>query len=175
MAEAVALVSIATTGAVAVTVPLIAGWMEERRARRRLAAERFDELRAVLDAAALALDGVAYEIGGTSSIVDLDEPTPDQELAQLKKLEQALGRLNEQKRRVALRLGESAPLYCTLDAAHGEGWVAWNTMTEVIFHELEFDASRRRLVDASIERLAVLVSEFTSLASARIGPTATTY
>jgi hypothetical protein len=172
MANTVALVSIATTGAVAILTPAIAAKMEARRARRDLMAGRFDELRAVLDEAALALDRVSLEIGGTSSIVDV-EPTPEQELEQLKKLEHALRRVQEQKRRVALRLGEPSPLYSTLDAANDVGWTAWEALNEVIFYDLEFDASRRRVVAESVERLDALVSEFTALASNRIGPTAT--
>ena len=53
---AVAITSIAVGGTVAISAPIIAGQLEDRRATRRLAVERrltdIDELRALLDQAA---------------------------------------------------------------------------------------------------------------------------
>lgn len=126
MQNGIAIVSIAATATVAIAVPIINAKAERTRFRSQLQNERLDELRAVLDLAALALSGadealqVAEFAVETSQAVDAAESEVQAARAALSEVDQALHEVSNQRVRVSLRMGHEAEIAvaygCALDA-----------------------------------------------------------
>lgn len=111
MASSVALVSIVTSGAVAVAVPLVSARLQRSQSRDDRSAEQFDELRSVVDSASIALahaegtlqsleSAVEQECRDTAS--DDDGASTDAMLAIVKS---AVDEVAQAWHRVAARLG----------------------------------------------------------------------
>lgn len=111
MASAVALVSVVTSGVVAITVPLVTSRLHRSQRMDDRRAERFDELRAVVDAASIALARAestlealeaAVERTSRDSSDDADVAGADATAAAATV---AIGQVAESSHRAAARLG----------------------------------------------------------------------
>lgn len=123
MADAVALASIGASASVAIIVPLIASRLERGKLRLQAGVARLDELRSVLDTAALALGTsmttlrnaerhIADSQGDNASSVD-DERTRQT----LQTLDNAVDELRELRLRIAVRLGPDADVTASYTTA----------------------------------------------------------
>lgn len=111
----IALVSVIATGTTAVLVPILVGWTDARRERRRLRHEReitdVSELRALLDETATKLGDVLARLSVTSE-TSLDEMH--------RKLLEDWAELLRLSGRVAVRIGSDHPAYHACESATTE-------------------------------------------------------
>jgi hypothetical protein len=105
----IAIVSVVASAAVAIAVAVAAHRAEAARLRYQISSERVDELRGVLDDAAMVLRGALFEMNGIVSLLDqgLEQalgggPTVNDVYATFQERHWEAGRLAE---RIALRLG----------------------------------------------------------------------
>jgi hypothetical protein len=121
----IAIISIAATATVAIAVPIINARAERTRLRGRLQTDRLDELRTVLDSAALALTradellGTAELAVETSQAADADESEVQVAEAALSEVDQALREVSNQKVRMSIRVGHKAQIVTTYGQAFG--------------------------------------------------------
>lgn len=113
VAEPIAIISIVSGAVVAITVPLISSALERRRLRSQLAESRIDELRVVLDEAAIALDRARTGLP-TWEVLGQEQRN---HVAAYADLRVALAAVGAQAERIAVRLGESSPLFTSYEHA----------------------------------------------------------
>ncbi len=123
MQNGIAIISIVATATVAIAVPIINARAERIRLRGQLQNDRLDELRAVLDSAALALSRadellVTAELAVESSqAADAVETEVQIAEAALSQVDQALREVSNQKVRVSIRVGHQAQIVTTYGQA----------------------------------------------------------
>jgi hypothetical protein len=118
VANLVALVSVLSGAAVAIGVPWITSSLERRRLREQVAEARIDELRSVFDEAAIALDQ-AVSVLPTWEVIGQDERGEVTVYAESRK---ALEAVSAQAERLAIRVGESSPIFTGYDNARLALW-----------------------------------------------------
>lgn len=159
----IAEISVIVTGSVALGVPLINGAVATWQAKRSARAQRLDELRSVLDDAAVALLGfnaltVTIESG------KLDREAMEERAGQMRA---ALQNIWEQESRINVRLGIDHEVAKAYRAAHdcAAEYYSWvrdalqGTGIGSTFNVQDYSA-----------RLAAAHAQFFNLAAARIGP-----
>jgi hypothetical protein len=114
---ALAIVSVVSGAAVAIVVPWITSALERRRLRQQVAESRIDELRAVLDEAAIAL-GRARSALPTWEVL-AQEPDMVGALAESRRAIEAVGAQTE---RIAVRLGERSEVFSGYNEAQSALW-----------------------------------------------------
>jgi hypothetical protein len=100
MADPVALASVGTSAIVAITVPWVNSRFDQRRVRLQASAARVDELRTVMDQAAIALAQCLAEIDASELAVEKS---------------QSSGATDEDERRTAGRLGTLGRALCVVE------------------------------------------------------------
>lgn len=113
MADSIAIISVVSGAVVAVTVPLISSALERLRLRSQLRESRIDELRAVLDQAAIALDEARAGLP-TWEVLAQEQRSQVAAYADSRK---ALSAVGAQGERIAVRLGEYSPLFTSYEHA----------------------------------------------------------
>jgi hypothetical protein len=113
VADPVAIISVVSGAAVAITVPLITSAVERRRLREQVGGARLDELRSVFDEAAVALDRALRALP-TWEVVAQTEPDDVAAYAESRKAVEVVG---TQAERIAVRLGESSAAFAGYDRA----------------------------------------------------------
>jgi hypothetical protein len=144
MANTVAIISVVSGATVAIVVPWITATLERRRLRQQVAESRIDELRTVLDEAAIALArcfsalptwdvvGQAVEQGADTASV----------LAESRKAVEDTG---AQAERIAVRLGESSLVFAGYEQARAALWKLYHGLAaEDALHKIpEFEFEER--------------------------------
>jgi hypothetical protein len=124
MQGTVAIASVAATAAVAIVVPIVSARLEQSRLRGQLQHERLDELRSVLDLAALALTHAEEDLRSAEFAVERSQAgdaAPDSEDASKNALAlgaEALRAVSEQWVRMSIRLGPDSELVILYGKAH---------------------------------------------------------
>lgn len=119
MQDAIAIASVIATATVAIALPFINARTDRVRIRGQLQNERFDELRSVLDLAALALSRADGALGSAELAIEKSQAanagTTDETAAQmaLNDAEQSVYEASEQQVRTSIRLGPEAELTIT--------------------------------------------------------------
>jgi hypothetical protein len=151
--ETVAIASVTTSGIVAISIAVLSVYSERSRTRWQVRTGRLDELREILDGAALALSKALYEMGGPLSLIDFDddylggaEQARSERLKQLKTFEHPLNNAAEFEERLAVRLGPASPLVRTYKEAEEAARAVWEILTSVIFAGDPFNSSMRATV-----------------------------
>ena len=173
MGSAIAIISVVSTAIVAIVVAVLASRGETTRLELQISAERFNELRGVLDEAAAALRGALLEMNGIVSLLDQglekalgDGPSVDNLYSEFQDQLSLAARLAE---RMALRLGPHAELV----RAYGSGVDACDAFFNVWGDRWRGSAwdgqlsSRANKAVADAERAH---EELLALASAMVGP-----
>jgi len=116
VAESIAIVSVVSTAAVGLGVPLINSRLERNRFRLESNKERADEIRSVLDSAAQAVVGALKPLAvlvpaGVPEPTEAQPPgwTPEMSSV-LDEFEAAYIEVGRQQRRLAVRLGSDSPV-----------------------------------------------------------------
>ncbi len=113
MANILALVSVLSGATVAISVPWITSALERRRLHEQFSESRTDELRTVLDGAAIALDK-AFSALPTRELLTQDQRSYVAVFAESRAALEAVG---AQAERLAIRVGESSPIFTGYDQA----------------------------------------------------------
>jgi hypothetical protein len=159
-----ATVSVLVSGAVGIgglTVPLVTARMSDRRQRREARDARFDELREVVDAAAVALMAVRE---AQPELEEVQGGFDEVRLA-LPRLRTALMKVWQQEARLAARLGLDADIVRRYRVAHdalGALHVYWSAVVYGEQPEQTFDEANDAVQPA--------ISDFFASAAARVGP-----
>lgn len=181
MADPIALLSVGATASVAIAVPWINFALERRRVRTQTNLARFDELRSVLDQAAVALaqcnrglDDAEREVETAQATEATAEDCQAARLA-LRSLRDRLSRLGEIDQQLAVRLGDAADLvrHCRHAAeAYRDGYAILEGAAEAGPSSDDADAWREVVVPLEMSRQAAAEgrSAFVNAAAGLIGP-----
>jgi hypothetical protein len=157
----IAVISVAVTGAVALGTPLIGGLIARWQGREVARTARYDELRSVLDDAAIALLQV-WETAPT----ELSSPLELKEIEErLALMQAALHKVWQQQGRIAIRLGTDHPVYRSYEAAHGTAGGFLTYYTRRLSHR-DTDLSLEQMVD----EMPTAIGRFTRSAAELVGP-----
>ena len=129
VADPIALVSVLSGAAVAISVPWITSTLERRRLREQVSEARVDELRAVLDLAAVTLDQAVSALPRWEVLLQDERGSLAAVYGDSRK---ALEAVSAQAERLAIRVGEASPVFTSYDAARN---VLWKLHHELIAAE----------------------------------------
>jgi hypothetical protein len=123
MTDLIAIVSVVSGAAVAITVPWITAMLERKRLREQVYEARIDELRTVLDQAGIALNQ-AFSALPTWEVLGQDALGQDERsiVAVYANSRKTLEAVNAQAERLAIRLGEDSPVFTGYDKARRRLW-----------------------------------------------------
>jgi hypothetical protein len=124
MASILALVSVLSGAAVAISVPWITSTLERKRLREQFGETRADELRSVLDQAAIALDKAVSRLP-THALLTQDDRNY---VAVLAESRAALEDVGAQAERLAVRVGEASPIFTGYDQARSALWTSYREL-----------------------------------------------
>lgn len=137
MSSVVALVSVITSAAVAISVPILSAHLERARGATQLRLARLDEFRAVADAASLALARAEEALHDADLAVELsckrgaDPERSSRADAALEHARVSVSGVHQALHRTAVRLGWSSSPATVYGAAHHELEAELQTLHEV--------------------------------------------
>ena len=159
MASAIAIVSIVSSAAVAIGVAILGARLARAQQLVQASVTRLDELRGVIDSAALQLRDALYDANGVWSLVNMaDPPTPPGQV--FTEFEKHLNEMDDSKTRIDVRLGRSSDLARRYESSRKPLWVLWEHFNDVIHRGREFDvSSAERLLEQAAQEKDLFLDE----------------
>lgn len=154
MASAIAIVSIASSAFVAVAVTILSARLGRAQYLVQASVVRLDELRGVIDTAALQLRDALYDANGVWSLLDQNDSTNPPPAPVLAEFELHLNEMDDSKTRIDVRLGRLSKLARRFQSTREPLLASWEHFVGVVHHGRDFDASssERLLRQAAQER-----------------------
>ena len=124
---------------------------------------RLDELRGVIDSAALQLRDALYDANGVWSLLNMGDPTTPPGPV-LTDFEKHLNEMDDSKTRIDVRLGRSSDLAQRYESSREPLWALWKHFVDVIHNGLDFDASSsERLLEQAAQQKDLFLDEASQL------------
>jgi hypothetical protein len=164
MASAIAIVSIASSAIVAVTVTILGARLARAQQLVQASVTRLDELRGVIDSAALQLRDALYDANGVWSLLDQNDPTNPPPAPVLAEFEKHLNEMDDSKTRIDVRLGPSSDLARRYESTREPLIALWSDFVGVVHQGRDFDASAsERLLTRAAHEKDLFLSEASQL------------
>jgi hypothetical protein len=164
MASAIAIVSIVSSAIVAVAVTILSARLTRAQQLVQASVTRLDELRGVIDSAALQLRDALYDANGVWSLLDQDDSTNPPPAPVFAEFEKHLNEMDDSKTRIEVRLGRSSDLARRYESSREPLWALWEHFGGVIHHERDFDAgASERLLRQAAQQKDLFLDEASEL------------
>jgi hypothetical protein len=164
MASAIAIVSIASSAIVAVAVTILSARLARAQYLVQASVTRLDELRGVIDSAALQLRDALYDANGVWSLLDQNDSTNPPPAPVLAEFEQHVNEMDDSKTRIDVRLGPSSDLARRYESTREPLIALWEHFVGVIHHGHDFDASAsERLLQRAAQEKDLFLDEASQL------------
>jgi hypothetical protein len=150
----VAIVSIVSSALVAVAVTILSARLARAQQRIQASITRLDELRSVIDSAALQLRDALYEANGVWSLLDQADPTNPDPKDVYVEFGKHLNEMDDSKTRIDIRLGRSSELALQYESCRSPLLALSERFVVAIYGGGDFDAaaSNGLLKEAASER-----------------------
>ena len=164
MASAIARVSIASSAIVAVAVTILSARLARSQQLVQASVTRLDELRGVVDTAALQLRDALYDANGVWSALDQSDPKNPPPATVLAEFEKHLNEMDDSKTRIDVRLGRSSNLARCYESTREPLWALWEQFVGAVHQGREFDGSgSERLLNQAAQQKGAFLDEASQL------------